>query len=82
MVLVDKRKATDTIYLGLCKAFGVILHHIHICKLEKYEFEGWIRNWLESNMQRIVINGSVFRWRPVMRGAPKRSALELAVQYL
>ena len=76
---LDQEEDVDVIYLDFCKVFDKVPHKSLMKKLWGYEIRGQVYNWmkefLSSRTQRVVVNGKFSNVEHVTSGIPQGSVL-------
>ena len=76
---LDNRQQVDLLILDFSKAFDTVPHHRLLQKLDHYgvrgNIHGWLKSWLTSRDQRVVVDGDHSTSVPVRSGVPQGTVL-------
>ena len=76
---LDNNQQTDVLILDFSKAFDTVAHQRLLRKLEYYgicdKTHGWIKTWLTTRKQRVVVDGEAFTTVHVDSGVPQGTVL-------
>ena len=77
--IIDKGGTIDCVYFDFKKAFDKVPHPRLIYKAKQYGIKGdiinWIKSFLNSRIQQVVINGESSECKDVTSGIPQGSLL-------
>ena len=80
---MDEGEAVDVVCLDFSKAFNTVSHNTLLEKLAAHGFDRynlcWVKNWLDGQTQKLVVNRVTSSWQRVMSAVLQGSVLALVL---